>query len=163
MSMSGAADLSWGNNGRSVGYRWEGICGKGGKVMKGRVVALQECCKREHVLRNVRKKLGAMEHERKTRTSSQSQIWLLTTTFKWPAPSDPHFCCQKYISLSQYKWRSSSLCLLKIPKIGKFLLSLILRAYEYNDKRFFGILHLDKVIQRNTTRPFTIPQLLHLN
>lgn len=136
MSMSGAADLSSGNRGKPVGYNWEWICGKGGKGMKGRVVALQQSCRREYVLRNVRKKLVTMEHEWKTWTSLHTQIWLLITTCKWPALSAPHFCCQKYVIPSQYKGKSqyincSSLCSHKILKIVKILLSLILRAYKY--------------------------------
>lgn len=142
MSMSRAADLSLGNRGRPVGYKWEGICGKGETGMKGRVVALQQRCKREYVLRNVRKKLGAMEHEWKTWTSSHTQVWVLISTCKWPALSDPHFCCQKYVIPSQYKGKRQyincwSLCSHKILKIVKILLSLILRVYEYKNQTFF--------------------------
>jgi len=48
-SLARVADPSWGNRGRPVGYRREGICGEAGKAMKGRVVALQESCRREYV------------------------------------------------------------------------------------------------------------------
>jgi len=52
----------------------------------------------------------------------------------------PIFCCQKYVCLSLHKGKSqyincsSLLCSHKLLKIGKFLLSLTLRAPEHKDK-----------------------------
>lgn len=133
LSMSGAAGLSWGNGGRPVGYGWEGICGKGGKVTKGRVVALQLSCMRENVLRNVRKRLVAMKHTWKTWKSSHFDFSSLSDGQSFFDPIFDAKIILLNIKESQYI-NCSSLCSHKILKTRKLLLSLILRAYEHKDK-----------------------------